>query len=203
MHYFWRASGLLKPWYLLIICLIFAGLSVYGLRRNYATMVSLREDLFAADEAGKSADELEVKLVALRDHVTQHMNTHLRTSNLAIKEPPIQLSGLYNRAYAAEKERVSQVNAALYTTAQAECEKLFPIGLSGSGRIPCIEQYVNERGEKQRDIPREVYMFDFITPRWSPDLAGWSLVLATVFGSLAALKLAADVAVRNYLKHRQ
>jgi hypothetical protein len=30
----------------------------------------------------------------------------------------------------------------VYTDAQNYCERLFPTGLSGSGRVPCIEDYV-------------------------------------------------------------
>lgn len=193
---------MLKTWYLVLLCLILATTSTILLRRNYATMVSLREALFQADEQAKPIEEVEAALQALRALVTTHMNTNLRSGDLAIKEAPIQLSGLYNQAYTAEKERVSRVNAELYTVAQAECEKLFPIGLSGSGRIPCIEQYVNQHGERLREVPREVYMFDFISPRWSPDAAGISLVLAIMAAVFTVIKYVSERMLRNYVRSR-
>lgn len=164
-------------------------------------MASLRDAVFVADQQRKSPEEIETKLQALRDYVTSHMNTSLRAGNLSIKEAPIQLSGLYNQAHEAEKARVSQANEALYTQAQADCEKRFPVGLSGSGRIPCIEQYVSENGEKARDIPREVYMFDFVSPAWSPDAAGISLVLAVAMSIFTVLKFSIERLIVAYLRH--
>ena len=193
----------MKTWPLIILCAATTTTSVIGLRNNYATMVDKREALYQADEQGKSIDEIEAKLQDLRNFVTSHMNTNLRSGDLSIKEAPIQLSGLYTKAFEAEKERVSRVNEKLYTEAQAECEKQFPIGLSGSGRIPCIEQYINARGEKARDIPREAYMFDFVSPTWSLDLAGISIVATILLLILIAGKILMEQAVILYLKYQE
>lgn len=201
LHHAHRMASLVKTWQLVVVCFVLASISVYSLRQNYAKMVTLRESLYQADEQRKSLDEIEAALQALRAHVTSHMNTSLRSGDLSIKEPPIQLSGLYTQAFEAEKARVSQANEPLYTEAQADCEKRFPIGLSGSGRIPCIEEYVSQRGEKARDIPREVYMFDFVSPRWSPDMAGISLALTAVMVVITILKFAIDRIIVAYLRH--
>lgn len=195
-----KISNVVKTWQLLVICIIFAGITVVGLRSNNATMAKLRSELIQADEQGKSVEEIEAKLQALRSYVTSHMNTNLRAGDLAIKDAPIQLVGLYNQAVTEEKERVSRANESLYTVAQAECEKQFPVGLSGSGRIPCIEQYVNEYGEKVRDVPREAFMFDFISPRWSPDVAGIFLVLTIGLSLITALKFLTERLIVWYLK---
>ncbi len=202
LYRLWRISRAGKTWILVLLCAVMAVATILLLRRNYAQMVNLREAVYQADEQGRPVEEVETALQALRAHVTSHMNTNLRSGDLAIKEAPIQLSGLYNQAYAAEKERVSRVNADLYTVAQAECEKQFPIGLSGSGRIPCIEQYVNQHGERIRDVPREAYMFDFISPRWSPDAAGLSLVFTIILIVLVASKILLERLVRMYVHSR-
>ncbi len=195
-------ASLINTWQLGVLCVILVALSVYGLRQNYSKMVTLREAVYAADEQGKSIAEIEAALQAMREHVTGHMISSLRSGDLSIKEPPIQLKGLYTAAYEAEKARVSQANEPLYTQAQTECEKQFPIGLSGSGRIPCIEQYVSERGIKAREIPRELYMFDFVSPRWSPDLAGISMALALFVGLITVFKIAIDRILIAYLRHK-
>ncbi|MEO8784753.1 MAG: hypothetical protein ABI221_00245, partial [Candidatus Saccharimonadales bacterium] len=84
-------------------------------------------------------------------------------------------------------------NSQIYTDAQAECEKEFPIGLSGSGRIPCIQSYIAAHGiQKQDAIPVSLYEFDFVSPRWSPDLAGWSMVASVACLTMATLSFIAD-----------
>jgi hypothetical protein len=112
----------------------------------------------------------------LRSYVYAHMNTNLSTSN-GIK-PPIQLSHTYARL----QEKQSQ-NSDLYVEAKNYCEQKIPanVSVSGQGRVDCIIGYVNDRGTKPANIPVGLYQFDFLSPRWSPDLAGWSLVLTIIF----------------------
>jgi hypothetical protein len=71
---------------------------------------------------------------------------------------------------------VQQTNAQLYTDAQQYCQALDPTDFSGHNRVPCIEQYVETHNAIAQSIPDSLYEFDFISPTWSPDLAGWGLV---------------------------
>jgi hypothetical protein len=75
----------------------------------------------------------------------------------------------------------------LYTDAQHYCEQQDPTDFSGHNRVPCIEQYVAARtpdAVQLPAIPDGLYKFSFVTPTWSPDLAGWSLVVAALSGLL-------------------
>jgi len=99
---------------------------------------------------------------------------------------------------ATEKARVEAANGNIYTTAQAECEKQFPAGVSGSGRIGCIEQYVSNNGVAENPIPDALYKFDFVSPRWSPDAAGISLLLGGVFFLLFVVRFTLE----RWLKHK-
>ncbi|HSX28946.1 MAG TPA: hypothetical protein VLE73_00135 [Candidatus Saccharimonadales bacterium] len=153
-------------------------------------MTRLRKAVYAADTATDPQNgNIEQALQQLRAYVGQHMNTDLTKDNGVY--PPIQLVHTYERLKATEQARVNAVNSQVYTEAQVQCEAQLPSGLSGRTRIPCIEQYVKDHGVAPKAIPADLYKFDFVSPRWSPDLAGWSMVLALLFGLLTAIRFAA------------
>lgn len=184
LHHFWTRLRPIKTWYFLVLFVSFAVLGVFALRNNYTEMVILREAVYRADREGVNVEQA---LHSLRAHVNGHMNTSLSGGPEAIY-PPIHLKGTYDRLKKAEQERVDSTNSKVYTDAQAECERLHPGSFSGGPRVPCIEQYVKEHGTSLRPIPDALYKLDFASPSWSPDLAGWSLVLAGLFLALAILR---------------
>lgn len=147
-----------------------------ALRSNYVTMTELRENVYQAD---RDAGDVETALQALRRHVNGHMNTSL-TSGAESVYPPIQLKGTYERLVQAEQQRVENANAKLYTQAQNHCEAQDPNSFSGGSRVACIQKYVDEHGQEPRSIPDALYKFDFASPSWSPDLAGWMLVISGI-----------------------
>jgi hypothetical protein len=159
-------------------------------------MIRLRDAVYQADE--KNGD-VETSLRHLREHVYAHMNTDLAGGANAIR-PPIQLKHRYERLVAAEKAKVSTDNSRIYSDAQVDCERRFPQGLSGSNRIPCIQEYVASKGVTEKPIPDALYKFDFVSPRWSPDWAGWSLVLVGVTFAAFVLSFTSDRLVRMYLR---
>ncbi|MGH7158021.1 MAG: hypothetical protein ACREGD_03020 [Candidatus Saccharimonadales bacterium] len=171
-HYLWRRVRPVKTLYLLAAFLVCAGLAVAALRQNYQTMVSLRQAVYAADESGQGVEQ---SLQKLRAHVNGHMNTDLTGGAEGIY-PPIHLKATYERLVKAEQDRVNAANSKVYTDAQAHCEGLHPGSFSGGPRVPCIEQYVKDHGATPMTIPDALYKFDFASPKWSPDLAGWLLV---------------------------
>lgn len=160
-----------------------------ALRSNNQKMIELRNGVYAADKRGEGIEEA---LGELRGHVYSHMNTSLSSTNNGIK-PPIQLKYTYERLLAAEQEKAAQSGNSLYTDAQNYCQAQNSIEFSGRSRIPCIEEYVASRtAVVPSNIPVSLYQFDFISPSWSSDLAGWSLVSAALFG----MALAGTVLVR-------
>ena len=172
----WQRIPPLSYWYFLGAFLFFAGMAIFALRANNLQAIRLRDQVLSVDEQN---GDVEAALKELREYVYAHMNTDL-SSGTGVQQP-VQLKYRYERLVAAEKARVEQVNSNIYTAAQAHCEALYPASTSGGPRVPCIEQYVAENGAKEQPIPDALYKFDFEPPRWSPDLAGWSLVLAGIF----------------------
>lgn len=187
LHYFWLRIRPIRTWYFLAAFLVTATICVVALRQNYETMDDRRDAVYVADNAGSGVEEA---LQNLRAQVNSHMNTSLTKGADSIY-PPIHLKGTYDRLVAAEQDRVNTVNSKVYTDAQAHCERLFPGSFSGGPRVPCIEQYVKEHGTTAKTIPDALYKFDFASPSWSPDLAGWMLVASVVFLVLTVVRFLA------------
>lgn len=136
-------------------------------------MIELRESVFKAD---RENGNVEFALRELRAYVYAHMNTDLSSGGNAIK-PPIQLKNQYEKLVSEEKQRVEQKNAQVYTAAQDYCEAQNPNSFYGASRIACVEDYISKNSVKAQTVPEALYKFDFTSPKWSPDLAGWSLFI--------------------------
>lgn len=180
---------------LLALALGFAATALFSLRENNQKMIELRAAVFEADEQN---GDVEGALRALREHVYAHMNTDLASGDNAIR-PPIQLKYTYERLVEAGQSQLQQENYALYQEAIGHCE-----GRYGAGRIiersNCISAYIVERGgPPAQTIPEDLYKFDFASPVWSPDLAGWSLILAAVFGLLFIFRLGSEYLIKQQL----
>lgn len=161
--------------YFVIPILISGFIAVSALRQNNITAINLRDQVLQVD---KENGDVEAALRTLREHVYSHMNSNLAVPGGAY--PPVQLKYRYERLVEAEKGRVTNANAALYTEAQKYCEALIPDGRS-LGRIDCIQNYITSRGAvTEQSVNDSLYKFDFTPPLWSPDLAGWSLLLTSV-----------------------
>lgn len=187
---------------MLILIILFIALiasSIFALRSNNLKMIELKNAVYTADEQN---GDVEAALKNLRNFVFSHMNTNLR-ANSNSSEPPIQLINRFNAAVAAEQARVATLSASaasVYSAAQAVCERS---SLALTARAQCIQDYVTQHGS---DVPslnlpaKEFYTFDFASPRWSPDLAGWLLVAAACVGIVIIIRLAIGLVTRFYYK---
>lgn len=195
LHHVWTKLRNVKPWYFLVLTLISGVICVFALRANNEHMIKLRDDVYQADQNG---GDVTGALQKLQAYVTRHMNTNLAAGPNAVY-PPIQLKYTYDRLVQAQSAKLGQGNTNLYTDAEHYCEQQNPNGFSGRYRIDCVTQYVQSHGGSVAplSVPDSLYKFSFVSPPWSPDLAGWSL-LATI---LFVLLTVASYAIRFWLKH--
>lgn len=184
LHRSWQYVRRIHPWYFLALAIVFGTISLFALRTNNIQMIHLRNAVYAADEAGDQAT-IEAALYDLRVHVHNHMNTSLTSGENAVW-PPVQLQYTYERAQTAQQSQLGQNNAGLYHEAQQACSTQGQ-GNSGAEAIACIESFVSARGVQLGNVPDGLYKFDFVSAKWSPDLAGWSLLVAA--GSLIVFAL--------------
>lgn len=193
LHHAWRYIRPLKPWYIMVVLVLLVGLTVVALRINYQTMVTLRQSVYTADEQNK---DVELAMYELRQFVYSHMNTDLTSGQNSVF-PPIQLKHTYDRLAAAEQERIKTVNETIYSDAQAYCEAKYPQSYSGGPRVPCIQEYIAANGVQPRQVPDSLYKFDFVSPFWSPDAAGWLLVLTVLTTLLLVVRVAVPFILRK------
>ncbi len=179
LGYDYRRLKKIKAKYILAAAILFLILGIYGMRQNYSHMTKLRQAVITADEQNGDA---ESALRELRQFVYSHMNTNLSSGNVAIK-PPIQLKYRYERLAKAESDRVAAVNEQVKQTGEATCAAQYPSAGFNSPRVACVAEYLRINSVKENPIPSELYKFDFISPTWSPDFAGISLLLSLIFFS--------------------
>ncbi len=190
LHHLWTKVRPVEPGYFFIAAGLFLVLGVFGLRANYMHMDELRNAVYEAD---KNNGDTSAALTNLQRYVTAHMNTKLAADNGVY--PPIQLQYTYERL---RETNAKASNEQVYADAQAHCEAQNSSDFSGRNRVPCIEEYVESHGVQQKTIPDAMYKFDFISPTWSPDFAGISLLLA----GLSSVVGASWWALRGWIKRR-
>lgn len=196
LHRLWTKIRPIKVWYLAVLVIVGAAATVLALRANNLRMVELRQQVYVADEQNQ---DVEGALRQLREHVYGHMNTKLSGGDNPVY-PPIQLKYTFQRLQAVEKQRAQEANSQIYTAAQAHCEQQNSSDFSGRSRVPCIEAYVSSHGVGARAIPDAMYKFDFVSPSWSPDVAGFTLAITILCAILLALRITAGWLYKRFVK---
>ena len=194
-HHIWTTY--IRPvriWYFLALMVISGIVCLSALRSNNQHMGTLRDAVYAAD---KNDTDVVGALQKLQRYVNTHMNTSLAAGNTSVY-PPIQLKYTYQRLQDEAQAKAATSNTALYSEAQKYCEQQDSTDFSGRNRVPCIEQYVTSHGgAAAQKIPDSMYKFDFASPTWSPDLAGWSLVLTALFGLLLVARVVIGLIIKR------
>lgn len=134
--------------------------------------------LIAIDNAG---GDVEAALLDLRSFIYGHMNTSIGSPTGVY--PPIQLKGTYDRLVAVEQQKIAG-DSDIYAEATKHCESLYSAGQLRTNRVPCVAEYISSHsnGAQPITIPDALYKFDFVSPRWSSDAAGWGIVLTIISG---------------------
>lgn len=176
---------------LLLMLVVF----VLAYRQNNVHAIKLRERLLQIDQQN---GDVESALRDLREYTYSHMNANLSSGANNIY-PPIQLKYRYERLIQAEQQKLAASNSQLYTEAQNFCEEQIKSRVTVN-RVPCIQDYLSSHGvvNVAPQIPDALYKFDFVSPLWSPDLAGWSLVIVV----LLALTIVGRFASERWLLWR-
>lgn len=196
LHHYWRMVEQVKTWHLAILLVIFFTASVWAVRNNSKNLEPYINRVVAADKADKGIDE------ALRDlgnYIASHMNTQLNE--------PVQLAYSYDRAAQEVIENAqATANGSIYRQAQRVCED--PNVLL-SVRAACVQDYVLENAPPGQtpealEFPdKALFTYSFVSPAWSPDLAGWLLVAMSLTGAAIFGRVMAGKLVRQTLKRHQ
>ncbi len=200
-----------KTWQLMILLVMVGFISATFLRLNNVGMVERRQAVENADKAGDVA-ALTQRLYDLQRYVASHMNAH---------PGKIALDHTYKRAYDQklkeyEDQIQNQSNNDVVTKVREACDAKAQAG--GYGRfttqadpryVACIaEEWEKYPAAKNANIAftppaTEPYYHTFVSPAWSPDFAGWSLVLTVVIGLIIVVRLVVLMVLRWLLRRRK
>ena len=161
---------------LIVIFFLLVACSTVALRANNTHMMKLRQSVLVADQTGNDVDGA---LYALRSYVVNHMNTNLNTNGS--NEPPLQLVNTYYRAILQREASDAVINKSIttYNDAIKKCSgevELFK-------KVSCVENFLttHSNGLTNPNLPnKSLYEFNFISPSWTPDVAGL-LIAASIF----------------------
>jgi hypothetical protein len=198
----WRQNKFLKRvprkriaiWQLLVLLVLGTLCSLFFLRQNNIKMVELRNLVLQADE---QQGDISGAIKALNEHVFSHMNTEIVR--------PIELVHSYNLQAQAVLVAASKGSGRdVYAEATAACERQ---GVAPTTIAQCAANYAlqNNPGIDPTAIKlpeKDQFTYSFAAPRWTPDIAGFSLLLTGIILLWFTARLVEYIGVRMLLRHR-
>ena len=182
-----------KIWHLVLLLSVLLPLTAWQLRLNNVRMVELRNEVVRVDSETGDINQVEPHLIALGNHVLNHMNTRL--------SGPIELPGSYNNAVEAARAEVEQsgtANGQVYRDAQDICERpTIPL----TARAQCIQEYVLSNAVPGTDVKelvfpnKSLYSYNFSSPAISLDAAGILTFTTIILGLGVAAKVVLEFAI--------
>lgn len=182
-----------KTWQLVLILTLMLFVSATFLRLNNIGMVQRREAVLSADKEG-NADALQNRLYDLQRYAAAHMNADTGV---------IYLQGSYDRAAErAKKEAESNMqNGGTNIYQKIEEEVCGPQARANGWRWPDARYIACQRNELAKypeaeqgngavSLPNaELFRHNFISPVWSPDFAGFSVLVCLLITLVIAGRL--------------
>ena len=187
----------IKTWQLVILLIMSGFISATFLRLNNVGMVERRESVEHADKAGDMVN-LQQRLYDLQRYVSTHMNAD--PGKIALDHTYKQM---YDRKLKEFEEEIkNQSNNDTVSKVRAVCDARARQGGYGRATTQADPRYVsciNEEWEKypaakvanlQFEAPStEPYYHTFVSPIWSADYAGWSLLVTIFIAMIIVMRL--------------
>ncbi len=188
-----------QTWQLIILLILSGFVSATFLRLNNIGMVERREAVISADKVGNEAIT-QARLYDLQRYVTTHMNTDMGKG--------VGLDSSYKRALQAADTAASantNPNGNIFKKAQQVCAPRFSSWSEGYvqctynelSKYPGSDSLIN-----QVKVSPNVYNHAFVSPLWSPDFAGWSLLICVVILIMIISRFISVVILRLLLRRR-
>lgn len=189
----------IKTWQLFILLILSLFVSATFLRLNNTGMIQRREAVAGADKSGNS-EEITDRLYDLQRYVAAHMNA----------DPgAVYLQEQYNRDV---KAAVTLASGDLdgYDTPQARADAICNPNLQSHGYSKayqdCMLRELSREGQVVDPgtikLPNPaLYRYSFSGPMWSPDFAGWSVVVSVLLAAAIVVRLSIVLVLRLLLRH--
>lgn len=197
-----RRIRALKNWQLLVLLLIMTIVSATLLRLNNLGMVERRSAVIVADEKGDK-EALRASIVDLQTYISHHMNTSLSGG--------LYLAKTYERdrdAALAAAESATNPNSAVYQQASLECRERFQGGVASfrNDYVQCVVEKVGSMSPQSDPtaglkLPKgEAYRINFASPLWTPDLAGFSVLICVLLVLAIIIRATSVIILRLLLR---
>ena len=200
----------IKTWQLVILLIMSGFISATFLRLNNVGMVERRGSVENADKAGDIVN-LQQRLYDLQRYVSTHMNAD--PGKIALDHTYKQM---YDRKLKEFEEEIkNQSNNDTVSKVRAVCDARARQGGYGRATTQADPRYVsciNEEWEKypaakvanlQFEAPStEPYYHTFVSPIWSADYAGWSLLVTIFIAMIIIMRLVVLGVLKLMLRRR-
>ena len=176
----------IKTWQLIVLLVIVGFISATFLRLNNIGMLERRDAVLSADKQGDEQTTIQ-RLYDLQRHVSGHMNTDIGRG--------VYLEASYNRD--VQNWQTSQYgdanpNGNIYKKAQEICAPRFrnysaaylQCTTSELAKYPAAADPATDTSKPRQ----EAYIHAFASPIWSPDFAGWSVLVFVVILGLIVVR---------------
>lgn len=191
-----------KTWQLVLVLILMLFVTATFLRLNNIGMVQRREAVFSADEHGDT-EALQNRLYDLQRHTATHMNTDTGI---------IYLQESYNRAAeVAKKTAEAKTTRGVNIYKKIEDEVCGPKARANGWRWPDARYIACQRAELAKypasqqgsgavTLPnKDLFRHSFISPKWSPDFAGFSLIICLLITLVIIARLIGILILRALL----
>ena len=177
-----------KTWQLVVLLIIVGFVAATFLRLNSIGMDQRRAAVIDADKGG-NIDTITNRLYDLQRYVSAHMNTGLGRG--------VYLEKSYNRDlqnWQQDEYGDANPNGNIYEKAQEVCAPKFThysyaylqCTTNELQKYPAAKDPANDTSKPRQ----EAYIYNYESPVWSPDFAGWSVLVFGVILLLVVIRLA-------------
>lgn len=188
-----------QTWQLIVLLILAGFVAATFLRLNNIDMIERRSAVLAADEAGNSDTTIN-RLYDLQRYVATHMNTDMGKG--------VYLEASYKRDTQAAYDKASldsNPNGNIYKKAQEVCAPKFTrysyaylqCTTGELAKYPAASNLVDSVKLPKADS----YLHSFVSPLWSSDFAGWSIVVCLVIAVMITARLIGLAVLRIILHH--
>lgn len=206
-----RTWSQLKLWELVVLLVISLFISATLLRLNNIGMIQRRDAVEVADKSGEEV-ELMNRLYDLQRYVAAHMNA---------SPGQVALDHAYKRAYDRDfkvfeetAQRSGSGNDVVQKVRQT-CDNQAKQGGYGRFWVRADPRYVSCINEEWAKYPSAAvsdvqfkppstapYYQTFVSPLWSPDAAGWSVLVTVLLMVVVIVKAAVSGVIRYIIWRR-
>lgn len=188
-----------STWQLVVLLILLCFVSATFLRLNNIGMIQRREAVLSADRSG-DREALQSRLYDLQRYSAAHMNAG---------SGAFYLEESYHNdveAYYAQASADDNPNGNIFVRAQEVCAPRFS-GWS-MAYVQCVTQELEkypsaENLEQTGSMPRsETYRHSFASPIWSPDFAGFSVLVTLLIALIIVARMVALGVLYGLLKWR-